>query len=238
MKGLTTLSVFAFFYLLIIILFNEAAGEPRGVQNEDNVGQPSSATVSVHQDQVEESGISGTKNQPVIPSAGADEAKFGNVAKKKTEKEKQLSSSQKDAKTEDAKKQAKVRQVGVDPNSQQNDTNPLADLFQITDPNMRQAMNAIYGAYRGNDQCSRKAFCMMGNYMKDMPGRDIAFLVMGNYIPKEFSLYYEIFKVAVLYGQNCNVYVCIPGPDPNDADAASAAAPKPGIQQPTIPNPR
>lgn len=55
------------------------------------------------------------------------------------------------------------------------DPSPLADFFQISDPQVRAAMNAVYGAYRGNDQCNRKAFCIMGNYMKDMPARDLVF---------------------------------------------------------------
>lgn len=67
---------------------------------------------------------------------------------------------------------------------QGNDSNPLADLFQIGDPTMRATLGAVYGAYRGNDQCSRKAFCMLGNYMKDMPGRDLAFLYVSLYNEK------------------------------------------------------
>lgn len=54
---------------------------------------------------------------------------------------------------------------------------------------------------------------------------------MGNYVPSEYSLYYEIFKAAIMYGQNCDVYVCIPENDPSN-NAASAARP---AQQPPIP---
>lgn len=74
---------------------------------------------------------------------------------------------------ENATNKQKVRATTPDG---KNSTNPLADLFQISDPVMRNYMGAVYGAYRGNDQCTRKAFCYMGNYMKDLPGRDLLFL--------------------------------------------------------------
>ncbi|ODN01450.1 hypothetical protein Ocin01_05231, partial [Orchesella cincta] len=214
MKGLTTLSVFAFFYLVIIILFNEAAGEPRGVEEDDkNIGQPSSP--GKQPEQKVEKLVNGTNlNATKVPAA--NQAKFGNVATEQHPAQKGNKGSSSNEKVRAASSNA----------NQKNDTNPLADLFQISDPTMRTTLGAIYGAYNGNDQCSRKAFCMMGNYMRDMPGRDVLFLFMGNYIPQEYSLYYAIFKAAVLYGQNCSVYVCVP--DPVDSNnAATSARPSP-----------
>ncbi|CAL8082175.1 unnamed protein product [Orchesella dallaii] len=213
MKGLATLSIFAFLYLLIIIIFNEAAGEPRGVDDDKNIGQSSST--GKQPEQKVENIVNGTNlNNTKVPVA--QQSNFGNVAT-----EQQPAQKGKNPTNASSSSTEKVRAAA----DSKNDTNPLADLFQITDPTMRTAMGAVYGAYKGSDQCSRKAFCMMGNYMRDMPGRDVLFLFMGNYIPQEYSLSYAIFKAAVLYGQDCGVYVCVPEPADTNVSAATAARP-------------
>jgi len=218
MKGLATMSFLGFLYLVIIIIFNETAGEPRGVQNQPDIGQPTDSGAQPEGSR-EDNGKNGTKNTTAVPTV--NQAIFGHVATELLPSEKDFvvenpATNKTADPTEANRRQAPTGNLN-------NQTNPLADLFQIDDPEMRATLNAIYGAYRGNDQCTRKSFCQMGNYFKDMPGRDLIFLVMGNYIPIEYSLYYEIFKAAVVYGQNCNVYVCIP--DPPRVDAASAALP-------------
>ncbi|XP_021961146.1 uncharacterized protein LOC110856871 isoform X2 [Folsomia candida] len=87
--------------------------------------------------------------------------------------------------------------------------NPIVDIFKVEDPTTKNMLDAAYGTYHGDDQCMRKSACILGNYMKDLPGRDLMFILAGGYIPPEYSLFYDIFRNSALYGQNCDVYVCI-----------------------------
>lgn len=57
---------------------------------------------------------------------------------------------------------------------------------------------------------------------------------MGNYVPAEYALSYEIFKAAVMYGQNCDVYVCIPDTPPPDAASAASRPTVPTTQAPQV----
>jgi hypothetical protein len=46
---------------------------------------------------------------------------------------------------------------------------------------------------------------------------------MGGYVPSEYSLYYDIFRNAAVYGQNCDVYVCKLPENRKSPSAAEAA---------------
>jgi len=82
------------------------------------------------------------------------------------------------------------------------------DQFGITDPVVRQNLQDIYGTLLGQPECVKKSICVMGNYMHDLPGRDIIFTFLGRYIPQEWGVLYDIFRVSIMYGQSCQIYVC------------------------------
>ncbi|OXA45478.1 hypothetical protein Fcan01_19493 [Folsomia candida] len=63
--------------------------------------------------------------------------------------------------------------------------NPIVDIFKVEDPTTKNMLDAAYGTYHGDDHLA------------------------GGYIPPEYSLFYDIFRNSALYGQNCDVYVCI-----------------------------
>jgi hypothetical protein len=102
-------------------------------------------------------------------------------------------------------------------------SNLSLDKLGITDPDVRQTLTNMYGTLLGRPECIKKSICTMGNYFHDMPGRDIVFMMLSRYVPQEWGLLYDIFRVSVMYGQNCQVYICdpqstapqFPGPNPN-----------------------
>lgn len=72
--------------------------------------------------------------------------------------------------------------VRDEPKVQNASSNPFADMFQVTDPATKDMMEAVYGSYSGDDQCRRKSFCIMGNYLKDMPGQNFVFMWVFSFI--------------------------------------------------------
>lgn len=107
-------------------------------------------------------------------------------------------------------------------------SNLSLDKLGITDPDVRQTLTNMYGTLLGRPECVKKSICTMGNYFHDMPGRDIVFMLLSRYVPQEWGLLYDIFRVSVMYGQNCQVYIC---------DPQSTATQFPGPTSNTNPNP-
>jgi len=90
-----------------------------------------------------------------------------------------------------------------------NSTGPF-DFLQITDPTAKNVLKAAYGAMQGNTDCTKKTLCIAGNYLQQIPGKDFIFIFLGRYVPTDFSLLYDIFRISVMYGQNCEAYLCSP----------------------------
>jgi len=65
---------------------------------------------------------------------------------------------------------------GLPPNPTQTVAkNPVADFFQVSDPSTRQGLDAVYGAYNGDIECTKQFFCIVGNSLHNMPGREVIF---------------------------------------------------------------
>jgi len=107
------------------------------------------------------------------------------------------------------------------------------DKLGITDASAREALTNMYGTLIGQPECVKKSMCTAGNYLHNLPGRDILFTMMSRYVPQEWGLLYDIFRVSVMYGQNCEVYIC--NPESTQSQFPSTAS-GPVTPVPSLPN--
>jgi len=49
-----------------------------------------------------------------------------------------------------------------------------------------------------------------GGGVVGFPGRDFFFMMASRYVPTDWAVLYDIFRISSLYGQNCDLYVCQP----------------------------
>jgi len=154
MKGLLFWSLFAAFYVLIILLFQASAAEEPGIEN---VKQPSPVVNPV----------------PVSPVSGFNQPQNNLTA-------------------------------GIVGLLQSVNW----DLLGISSPAARQSINDMYGSFSGNIECQKKSICVFGNYLHNLPGRDIIFLILSQYVPSDWGILYDIFRISVMYGQNCELFIC------------------------------
>jgi len=71
---------------------------------------------------------------------------------------------------------ADQKNVTAQDSNEINSPNPLLQMFPSVDHSTAVVLDTLYGSYNGDEQCTRKAFCTMGNNVRNLPGRDLLFL--------------------------------------------------------------